>query len=553
MTKRIFKYISLVALAVFLACLVLIMGVLYEYFTSVLKTQLAAQTNLAAQGVAAVGEEFLKGLEDEDYRITWIAADGTVLYDSKADAAEMENHAGREEISEAMESGRGQSSRFSSTLMERQLYAAQSLPDGSVIRLSSTQYTVMTLLLSMLQPFLVIFVIAVVLSLVFADQLSKRIVRPLNNLNLDDPLSNEGYDELSPLLRRIDSQHRQIVSQLNELSRRQEEFDTITASMSEGLVLMRAEGDILSINGSAERILGAAHGCVGQSMLTVNRSLPMQELLESAASGERAERVIELSGGEYQLDASPVLSDGKVGGIVLLLFDISDKAGAERMRREFTANVSHELKTPLHSISGCAELLLNGMVKPEDIKQFTGQIYSEAQRMIRLVDDIIKLSSLDEGASGAFDTPCDLYSSADEVLKSLEAAAGTAGVSLELKGESAVISASPQLLQGIIFNLCVNAIKYNREGGSVFVSVCTEGTDAVLKVSDTGIGIPPEHQARVFERFYRVDKSHSKEIGGTGLGLSIVKHSARLLGAQIQLESTPGEGSVFMVRFPKKA
>ena len=551
MTKRIFKYISLVALAVFLACLVLILGVLYEYFTSVTENQLAAQTELAAAGTELDGLEFLESLDGEDCRITWVAADGSVLFDSIADAATMENHSDREEIREALENGTGKSSRRSETLMERQLYAAKRLSDGSVLRLSGTQYTVVNLMLSMSQSFLVIIVIAAALSLMFAFRLSKRIVQPLNSLNLDEPLQNEGYDELSPLLRRIDSQRRQIAEQLAQLAQKQEEFLAVTGSMSEGLVLLNARGTILSINASAARILETDKSCVGQDMLTVNRSIAMQELLEKALGGESAERTIELQGSEYQLDASPVLFDGKVSGAALLLFDVTDKANAEKLRREFTANVSHELKTPLHSISGCAELLLNDMVKPEDVKQFEGQIYSEAQRMIRLVEDIIKLSSLDEGGGDAAGAPCDLHSTAAEVLKALEGEAKSAQVSLELRGEGVVIEAVPQLLYGIVFNLCDNAIKYNRPHGSVTVSVGQEAGSAVLTVADTGIGIPPQHQSRIFERFYRVDKSHSKEIGGTGLGLSIVKHSTRLLGAKIELSSVPDEGTEFKVIFPQ--
>ena len=551
MTKRIFKYICLVALAVFLACLVLIMGVLYEYFTSVTENQLETQTELAAKATELEGLEFLKSLDGADYRVTWVAPDGAVLYDSMAEASSMENHADREEIKEALQTGRGQSSRYSETIMERRLYAAQRLSDGSVLRLSGTQHSVFTLMLSMSQSFLVIIVVAAALSLLFASKLSKRIVLPLNNLNLDEPLLNEGYDELSPLLRRIDSQHRQIVSQMAQLKQKQEEFGAVTGSMSEGLVLMNAKGVILSINASAARVLETDKTCIGQDMLTVNRSLPMQELLSQALKGESAEKELELQGCEYQLDASPVLSENGVSGIALLLFDISEKANAEKLRREFTANGSHELKTPLHSISGCAELLVNDMVKPEDVKQFEGQIYSEAQRMIHLVDDIIKLSSLDEGGGESPAVPCDVYSVASEALKSLAAAAESSNVALELKGERAIVSAVPRLLYGIVFNLCDNAVKYNRPGGSVTVTVSYEEGAAVLSVADTGIGISLEHQGRIFERFYRVDKSHSREIGGTGLGLSIVKHSARLLGAKLELASVPGEGSVFRVYFQK--
>ena len=551
MTKRIFKYICLVALAVFLACMLLIMGVLYEYFTGEAKAQLRAQTDLAAQGVARNGIGFFDGLDTTDYRITLVGADGNVIYDSAADAEEMKNHADREEIAAARETGSGESSRYSETLTRRSFYCAKLLPDGSVLRLSCTQSSVIALMLGMLQPILVIALIAALLSLFFASKLSKRIVQPLNELNLDEPLKNDCYDELTPLLRRIESQHRQILLQLELLRQKQDEFEAVTGSMNEGLLLLNDKGTVLSINAAAARILDADRGCVGQDALTLNRSVAMQELLEKVLGGEQAQAQLELSSGIYELDASPVMSDGRLRGAALLLFDVTDKADAEQMRREFTANVSHELKTPLHSISGCAELLLNGMVKPEDVKQFDLQIYSEAQRMIRLVDDILRLSRLDEGAIDMQRNCCDLFELSRSTLDALQSEAQAAGISLSLEGGSAVINGIPQLLDSIIFNLCDNAIKYNKPGGSVCIRVEDFPDHAVLTVSDTGIGIPAEHQTRVFERFYRVDKSHSKEIGGTGLGLSIVKHAARLHKAKIELESTPGHGSSFRISFSK--
>ena len=551
MTKRIFRAICLVALAVFLASVTLIMGILYDYFSRVQQDQLRIEAGLAARGVEENGAAYFDGLDTQSYRITWIGADGTVLFDSKSDADAMENHLEREEVKQAMASGFGHSSRYSSTLMERLLYSAQRLEDGSVIRLAITQNSVLTIVLGMIQPILLVSLVAVILALVLASRVSKTVVRPLNELNLDEPLNNEGFDELSPLLRRIDSQQRQLKGQALELKQKKDEFLAVTSNMSEGLVLLNAGGMILSINNAALNILGADKSCVGEDMLTVNRSLEMQQLLEQAKNGKRSETKLRLSGREYQLDASPIISKGNTGGVALLLFDITERENAEQLRREFTANVSHELKTPLHSISGCAELMKNGLVKPEDTARFAGQIYSEAQRLIHLVEDIIHLSRLDEGAEDMQRERIDLYALSDSVIDSLGNEAKENKVSLELCGGPAYVWGVRQLVSGMVYNLCDNAIKYNRENGSVKLTVSSEGDYAVLNVSDTGIGIPPEHQSRVFERFYRVDKSHSKEVGGTGLGLSIVKHSAMVHNAKIDLQSTPGKGTSITVRFPK--
>ena len=551
MTKRIFRSICFVALGVFLASLVLFMCVLYNYFSGLQRSQLKIQTELAAQGVSDGGMGYLEKLNAKDYRITWIDTDGVVLYDSKTDTAGMENHLEREEIKSAFENGVGESTRYSSTLMERSLYFAERLPDGTVLRLSVTQNTLLRLTLGMLQPICFILAVAVVLSLVLASRLSKNIVKPLNELNLDEPLKNEDYEELSPLLRRIDAQQTQIKQQSDELKQKQLEFETVTNGMKEGIVLLSGKGRILSINRAALKLFGADGSCVGEDILSVNRNLELAELLRKSEDGKYAERVTELGDGKYQLDASPVISDGKISGIVLLLLDVTEKEKTEQMRREFTANVSHELKTPLQTISGCAELLANGIVKQEDIQKFGSQICTEAQRMIRLVDDIIKLSHLDEGATDMQRENVDLYALAESTLQSLRPEAEAAKVSLSLSGESAKIYGIPQLLSGIIFNLCDNAIKYNRENGMVSVEIKDEDNKAVLSVADNGIGIPAEHQERIFERFYRVDKSHSKEIGGTGLGLSIVKHAAKLHDAVIELHSVVDGGTTVKVTFPK--
>ncbi|MDO4944842.1 MAG: ATP-binding protein [Ruminococcus sp.] len=550
MTKRIFRSICLVAIGVLFASIALFVGALYDYFSTVQRNQLKMQTNLAAHGVANEGIGYFDGLDTKNYRITWIDSDGTVLYDSKSNTDEMENHLEREEIKQALSKGFGESSRYSSTLTERSFYSAELLPDGTVLRLSIAQNTLFTLLLGMLQPICIVILLALVLSFWFASRLSKKIVKPLNDINLDEPLNNDCYDELSPLLRRINFQQQKIKRQSAQLRQKQIEFETVTTNMREGIILLNIGGSVLAINRAAERLIGADGSPVGQDILSVNRSLGLQEVLNKSVNGEFAEKTMEMGDGIYQLKSSPVLSEGKVSGVVLLLLNVTEKERSEQMRREFTANVSHELKTPLHTISGCAELMVNGIVKQKDMTKFSSQIYNEAQRMIRLVEDIIKLSHLDEGADDMKREETDIYSMAQATIESLSQEAEASGVKITLNGENAAVYGIPQLLQGIIYNLCDNAIKYNKQGGSVTVTVKKEEQSVILSVADTGIGIPPEHRDRIFERFYRVDKSHSKEIGGTGLGLSIVKHAARLHNADVQLDSVVGKGTVITVTFP---
>lgn len=550
MTKRIFHAICFVALGVFFACAIVFMGMLYDYFGGVRRSQLKNQTELAARAVADEGMDFLKGLDAGEYRITWVDKDGTVLYDTKTDSADMENHLEREEIQEAFADGYGESSRYSATLMERTLYCAKRLPDGTALRLSVSQNTLLTLFLGMAQPVCMIILMAVILSLVFASRLSEHIVAPLNRLNLEEPLSNEGYDELSPLLRRIDAQQRQIKYQSDELRRQRREFETVTENMAEGIILLNADGTVLSINRSAEKLFGTNRACIGKHILSVNRSAELSDILRRFEDGQHAEKVVALSGGRYQLNINPVITEGTVSGAVLLALNVTEKENAEQMRREFTANVSHELKTPLHTIAGCAELLANGMVQEKDTMLFYRQIQAQAERMIRLVEDIIRLSHLDEGAYDMKREETDLYALAKETMKTLSAEAARMDVAMTLEGEAAVMQGIPQLLQSIVYNLCDNAIKYNRAQGSVTVTVKNNADAVSLSVTDTGIGIPPEHQQRIFERFYRVDKSRSKELGGTGLGLSIVRHAAKLHHAQIELKSVEDSGTTVTVMFP---
>ena len=551
MTKRIFRTVFVVAISIFIASAVLFMTVLYDYFSGIQQNQLRMQIDLASQGVEDEGLDYLKNLNIKDYRVTWIGTDGKVLYDSISEADEMENHFEREEVKEALSEGYGASSRYSSTLTQRYPYGAKRLPDGTVIRLSVTQNSLLILTLGMLQPIMIIFVIAIILSAFLASRLSKKIVKPLNELNLDKPLDNNGYDELSPLLRRIDTQQKEISRQSEELRQRQNELEVMTSAMSEGIILLNNRGTVLSINKAAAKLFGTDCFCIGEDIVSINRSLELAQLLNKAKNGEHSERVVELGCGQYQMMASPVISNNIVSGIVLLILDVTEKEKAEQLRREFTANVSHELKTPLHTISGSAELLANGMVKPEDIPIFLKRIYSEAQRMIQLVEDIIRLSHLDEGAEDMKWDMVDLYAVAEETIKSLADEAESNGIKFELYGETVLINGIRQLLQEITYNLCDNAIKYNRKGGLVSVEIKNENEFAILTITDTGIGIPAEHQERIFERFYRVDKSHSKEIGGTGLGLSIVKHAAKLHNAEIELHSIVNKGTEITIKFPK--
>ena len=550
MTKRVFRSIFLASLAVLLATLALILGALYTYFSDVQAEQLRLQTALVAHALETEGVSYFDDLDTSDRRITWIAADGTVLYDSRSDSGVMENHLEREEVRAALATGSGTSFRYSDTLMERYIYTAQRLSDGTVLRLSAAQNTVPHLVLGVVKPIILVIGIAVALSALLAGQLTKNIVAPLNELNLDDPLSNREYVEIQPLLRRLDSQQVQLRAQSQELRQKQKEFNTVTRSLSEGLVLMNSSGTVLSINPAATRLLEITPNCLGADFGVANRNAAISALVEKALTGEKAEENVALTDGEYLAAASPVRSDGAVFGVVLLLFDVTQKQKAEALRREFTANVSHELKTPLHAISGYAELMKDGLVPPEDTRHFAEKIYSEAQRMIDLVEDTLRLSRLDEGAADMQWASIDLYETAKSAMQELTAPAELKNVSIRLEGTKTVIQGIPQLVSGIVFNLMDNAVKYNKDGGLVIVRLGQEGNQAVLTVTDTGIGISPEHQERVFERFYRVDKSHSKEIGGTGLGLSIVKHAALILGAAIELDSTVGKGTIVTVRFP---
>ena len=550
MTKKIFRSIVLVAAVVLLASLVVIVACMYRYSADAQERQIRDDLSLAAAGVSADGVEYLQKVAPSRFRLTWVAADGTVLYDTKADAGQLPSHADRSEIREALENGMGESTRYSATLLEKTLYYARRLDDGTVLRISVSRATVWVLVVGMLQPIVILLLIVLVLSAVLAKRLSKHIVEPLNELDLEHPLDNDSYEELAPLLGRISRQREQIDRQLRELQRKTDEFSQITRSMQEGLVLLDNHWTVLSINPAAQRLFGADAGCVGEDFLTVERSHEMSAAIEAAMQNGHSEFRLRKNGRIYQLDLTRIDSGGEVAGAVLLTFDITERENAEQNRREFTANVSHELKTPLQGIIGSAELLENGMVRPEDTARFIGHIRSEAQRLVTLIDDIIRLSQLDEGDEMPTET-VDLREIAQEAAEDLRGAAEKKHVSLSLEGEAAPVTGVRRLLYEIVYNLCDNAVKYNVDGGSVSIRVEQDGQMASVTVADTGTGIAPEHQGRIFERFYRVDKSHSKASGGTGLGLSIVKHAVQYHHGSIELQSAPGKGTTVRVFFPE--
>lgn len=556
MSKRIFRSALMIAAAVLLSSLVIILGCLYDYFGTVQASQLKDELRLAAYAVEESGQAYLERLTARDYRytwtpeyrLTWIASDGSVLFDTDESAENMANHGDRMEVREAFAKGESSCVRYSDTWSERTLYFARALNDGTLLRISTRQVTVPALVLAMLQPILLVGVLAVILSAVLAGRMAKRIVQPLNSLDLDHPLENDAYEELSPLLRRIQQQRRQINAQMQELQARTDEFEQITGSMKEGLVVMNQKGTILSINPAAQALFHMDCSCIQKDFVTVDRGHELSQAILTALENGHSTVRMEQNGREIEFDISRIESDGAVVGTVLLAFDVTEQALAERSRREFTANVSHELKTPLQSIMGSAELLESGLVRQEDVPQFTGTIRKESARLVALVEDIIHLSQLDEGAVLEWEL-VDLLKTAKDAASVLYDKTREKGVRLSVAGERAQVNGVRGLLYEMIYNLCDNAIKYNVKDGSVEITVSNAGPGAVVTVRDTGIGIPPEYQTRVFERFFRVDKSRSKASGGTGLGLSIVKHIAQYHNAKITLQSEMGAGTTVTVTF----
>ena len=524
--------------------------IMFNYSTETQKKRLADELYYAAAMVSGGDTSELSSLDPSDSRLTLIDASGKVIFDTASDADTMEDHSGRKEFIDALATGYGEDSRFSTTLAETTDYIAKRLSDGSVLRISASHASIIALALGMIRPMVFIFALAFLLSAFLASRMSKRIVAPLDSIDLDHPLDNDAYDELSPFLNRINQQNHRIAAQFAELERRTEEFSQISGRMTEGLILLDTTGKVVSINSAAEKIFGCENS-VGRDFIEIDRDVKMSDAVSAALRDGKAEIEDERGGRVYDCSISRIGSGSKVVGMVILAVDITEKAFAERNRREFTANVSHELKTPLQTIIGSAELIENGLVKPEDMPRFIGNIRREASRLVSLTEDIIKLSRLDEGGELPREKT-DLHEVAREVIETLSESAARKNVTLRLHGEKADLNGVRGLLHDIVYNLCDNAIRYNREGGSVDITTSMSENGAKLVVADTGIGIPPEYQEKVFERFWRVDKSRSKKSGGTGLGLSIVKHAAQYHGASIDLDSTPGKGTTITVIFLEK-
>ena len=550
MTSKIFRSIFATSIVVLMATLVIITSFLYDYFTDIQINQIKDELSIASVGTEQSGEEYLENLKSDNFRLTWVASDGTVLFDSQADKTAMDNHLDREEITEAFETGKGSSSRHSATLTEKTLYEAVLLSDRTVLRISVKRASGFVLLLGMMTPVIIVAIIAVIISAVLAHKMSKRIIEPLNKLDLDNPIENDAYEEIAPLLGRIHRQNMKIERKAAELNRKKGEFDLITKNMREGLVLLDKNRNILTINSAAMTIFGTDEKCTGNEFLTINRRHDITSAIEKALTRGHAEIRTKLGKREYQFDISRIETDDETVGAVILAFDITEQADAERLRREFTANVSHELKTPLQTITGSAELIENGLVKQEDMPRFVGHIREEATRLVTLVDDIIRLSQLDEQNELQKEN-ISLYDIANEACGVLRDSADKKDITLSVSGDSGNVCGVKQLLFEVIYNLCDNSIKYTPDGGKVEINVSETEKEVTLTVSDNGIGIAPEHQSRIFERFYRVDKSHSKKSGGTGLGLSIVKHVVQYHGGEILLQSEIGNGTIVTVVIPK--
>ncbi|MBR5521222.1 MAG: PAS domain S-box protein [Oscillospiraceae bacterium] len=552
MTSKIFKSILSVVIAVLMSSLIIVTGVLYKYFGNAQETQLKDELSLVAIATEELGKSYLENLDSDRYRLTWVNNDGTVIFDSHADISVMSNHLDREEIKEAFLYGAGSSSRQSSTLTEQTIYEAIRLKDGSVLRISVSRATALVLVIDMLQPVTVILVLAIGMSALLANRMAKRVVEPLNKLNLEEPMENVAYEELSPLLNRIHAQHQEIKSQMQALKNKQNEFEQITDNMNEALVLLDNSGKVVSVNPAAKNLFGVDDGCIGKDFLSIDHKKDIRQAIVETIECGHVYFYSKKNGRDYQFDLSRIDSSSGVHGLVILAFDITDQVNAEKHRQEFTANVSHELKTPLQSIIGSAELMENGIVKEEDMPRFLSHIRKEASRLVYLIEDIIRLSQLDEGAEMPRED-VSLLAISEEICNTLADSATKKNVSLVIAGDNGIIHGVRRLLYEIIYNLCDNAIKYNNPGGTVTVNISDLQDTVKISVSDTGIGMAPEHHDKVFERFYRVDKSHSKQSGGTGLGLSIVKHAVQYHHGKITIESELNKGTTVSVLFDKKS
>lgn len=551
MTKKIFKSIMFVCALVLAVGLAAVMGILYSNFDGQMRKELSKEAAYLAYGVEQQGVDYLKNIKDKSARITYIDQDGTVLFDNEADVSEMKNHSDRTEFQKAEKYGAGESSRYSDTLSEKTIYYALRLKDGTVLRVSGTQDSVLALVENLIFPLCGLLCLMLILSGIMASAISKRIVKPINELDLESPKENQIYEELSPLLSKIHRQNREIQNQLELAKQQQEEFSLITENMQEGLIVIDKYTMILSANSSAWNLFHIDRVCQGESVYCLDREEEFRHAIEQVLSGEHTELVLKLNGSDIQLIANPVIRDKKTEGAVVLLVNVTEKLERESLRREFSANVSHELKTPLTSISGFAEIMQGGLVKNEDIPKFAGRIYKESQRLLQLVEDVIQISQLDEEKTSYVWEPVDVYQVCKNAFESLKEKAKRLNVHLYICGERMKMEAVRTLLEEAIYNVCDNAIKYNRNDGSVSVFLTQTAQEIQIVVKDTGVGIPKEDQNRVFERFYRVDKSHSKEIGGTGLGLSIVKHAVGALKGSVILRSEEGNGTEICMKFPK--
>ena len=551
MTKKIFKSIMFVCALVLAVGLAAVMGILYRNFDGQMRKELSKEAAYLAYGVEQQGVDYLKNIKDKSARITYIDQDGTVLFDNEADVSEMKNHSDRTEFQKAEKYGAGESSRYSDTLSEKTIYYALRLKDGTVLRVSGTQDSVLALVENLIFPLCGLLCLMLILSGIMASAISKRIVKPINELDLESPEENRIYEELSPLLSKIHRQNREIQNQLELAKQQQEEFALITENMQEGLIVIDKYTMILSANSSAWNLFHMDRVCQGESVYCLDREEEFRHAIEQVLSGEHTELVLKLNGSDIQLIANPVIRDKKTEGAVVLLVNVTEKLERESLRREFSANVSHELKTPLTSISGFAEIMQGGLVKNEDIPKFAGRIYKESQRLLQLVEDVIQISQLDEEKTSYVWEPVDVYQVCKNAFESLKEKAKRLNVHLYICGERMKMEAVRTLLEEAIYNVCDNAIKYNRNDGSVSVFMTQTAQEIQIVVKDTGVGIPKEDQDRVFERFYRVDKSHSKEIGGTGLGLSIVKHAVGALKGSVILRSEEGNGTEICMKFPK--
>lgn len=551
MTKKIFKSIMFVCALVLAVGLAAVMGILYSNFDGQMRKELSKEAAYLAYGVEQQGVDYLKNIKDKSARITYIDQDGTVLFDNEADVSEMKNHSDRTEFQKAEKYGAGESSRYSDTLSEKTIYYALRLKDGTVLRVSGTQDSVLALVENLIFPLCGLLCLMLILSGIMASAISKRIVKPINELDLESPKENQIYEELSPLLSKIHRQNREIQNQLELAKQQQEEFSLITENMQEGLIVIDKYTMILSANSSAWNLFHMDRVRQGESVYCLDREEEFRHAIEQVLSGEHTELVLKLNGSDIQLIANPVIRDKKTEGAVVLLVNVTEKLERESLRREFSANVSHELKTPLTSISGFAEIMQGGLVKCEDIPQFAGRIYKESQRLLQLVEDVIQISQLDEGKTSYTWEPVDVYQVCKNAFESLKEKAKRLNVHLYICGEYMKMEAVRTLLEEAVYNVCDNAIKYNRNDGSVSVFLTQTAQEIQIVVKDTGVGIPKEDQDRVFERFYRVDKSHSKEIGGTGLGLSIVKHAVGALKGSVILRSEEGNGTEICMKFPK--